>query len=129
VERLRNMKRIMLVDDNTDLTYVVKKRLEKLDSNYEVIGANSGKECFELLNEGRIPDLILLDIMMPDIDGWDIFAKLKENPSWRDIPIVFLTAKTDPYSRGFGKIPAQDYIEKPFEIPELKERLDKLLNL
>jgi len=122
------MKRIMFVDDNTDLTYVVKKRLEKLDSNYEVIGANSGKECFELLNEGKIPDLILLDIMMPDIDGWDIFAKLKENPSWRDIPIVFLTAKTDPYSRGFGKIPAQDYIEKPFEIPELKERLDRLLN-
>jgi len=122
------MKRIMLVDDNTDLTYVVKKRLEKLDSNYEVIGANSGKECFELLNEGKTPDLILLDIMMPDIDGWDIFAKLKENPSWRGIPIVFLTAKTDPYSKGFGKIPAQDYIEKPFEIPELKERLDKLLD-
>ena len=122
------MKRIMLVDDNTDLTYVVKKRLEKLDSNYEVIGANSGKECFEILNEGETPDLILLDIMMPDIDGWNIFAKLKENPSWRDIPIVFLTAKTDPYSKGFGKIPAQDYIEKPFEIPELKERLDKLLD-
>lgn len=118
----------MLVDDNTDLTHVVKRRLEKLDSNYEVISANSGKECFELLKEGEIPDLILLDIMMPDIDGWDIFAKIKENPSWREISIVFLTAKTDPYSKAFGKIPAQSYIEKPFEIPELKERIDKLLS-
>jgi len=123
-----DMKKIMLVDDNTDLTYIVKKRLEKLDSSYEVISANSGKECFELLKEGKIPDLILLDIMMPDIDGWDIFAKIKENPSWREIPIVFLTAKTDPYSKAFGKIPSQGYIEKPFEIPELKERIDKLLN-
>jgi len=117
----------MLVDDNTDLTYVVKKRLEQLDNTYEVISANSGKECFDLLQQGNIPNLILLDIMMPDIDGWDIFAKIKENPSWREIPIVFLTAKTDAYSKAFGKIPAQDYIEKPFEILDLKERIDKIL--
>ncbi len=121
-------KKIMLVDDNADLIYVVKKSLERITDGYEVIGATSGKECFELLKRGQIPDLILLDIMMPEIDGWNVFAKLKEKPEWRKIPIVFLTAKTDPYSKGLGRRSAQDYIEKPFEITELKKGIDKVLN-
>lgn len=121
------MKKIMLVDDNVDLTYVTKKRLEKMESEYEVISANSAKECFELLKTGQIPDIILLDIMMPEMDGWDTFAKLKENLDWRKIPIIFLTAKTDSYSKGFGAISSQAYIEKPFEIEELKKSIDKIL--
>lgn len=119
--------KILLVDDNLDLAYIVKNGLEKINSNFEVISVNSGKECFKLLNEGNIPDLILLDIMMPEMNGWDVFARLKEKISWRDIPIVFLTAKTDSYSKGFGKIPSEDYIEKPFKMDELKQRLDKVL--
>jgi two-component system alkaline phosphatase synthesis response regulator PhoP len=66
--------------------------------------------------------------MMPETDGWTLFAKLKERKEWSDIPIIFLTAKTDDYSKGFGKISAQDYIEKPFEIKDLKERIDKVLS-
>jgi len=85
-------------------------------------------ECFEFLKKGDRPDIILLDIMMPEIDGWQVFAKLKENPEWREIPIVFLTAKIDEYSKGFGKLSADDYIEKPFEIEDLKERINKILN-
>ena len=118
----------MLVDDNPDLIHMVKKGLERLDDEYEVTSATSGNECFEQLKHGEIPDLILLDIMMPEADGWKVFAELKENPVWRDIIIVFLTAKTDPYSKGFGKITAEDYIEKPFEINDLKKRIDKVLN-
>ena len=121
-------KKIIIVDDNTDLVYTVKKVLERLIDGYEVTGAGSGNECFDLLKKGEIPDLILLDIMMPQMDGWQVFAKLKENPGWREIPIVFLTAKTDEYSKGFGKISAHDYIEKPFEMSELKVRIDKVLN-
>jgi len=127
-KRWKRKRKIMLVDDNIDFTYVIKKRLEMMDKGYNVINVHSGEECFELLKDKQMPDLILLDIMMPEINGWDIFAKLKENPAWRKIPIVFLTAKTDPYSKGFGRIPAQDYIEKPFEITELKERIDKILS-
>lgn len=120
--------KIMLVDDNIDFTYAVKKKLEKIENNYEIISVNSGTDCINLLQQGTTPDLILLDIMMPDIDGWDVFAKIKENPTWKNIPIVFLTAKTDAYSKGFGKIAAADYIEKPFEIAELKQRIDNILS-
>ena len=120
-------RKILLVDDNLDLAYIVKNGLEKIDNNFEIISANSGKECFRLLNEGIVPDLILLDIMMPEMNGWDVFARLKEKTIWRDIPIVFLTAKTDSYSKGFGKIPSEDYIEKPFEMNELKQRIDNVL--
>ena len=118
----------MLVDDNLDFTYAVKKKLEKIGTNYEVINVNSGNDCIKLLQQGTKPDLILLDIMMPDLDGWDVFAKIKENPTWKNIPVVFLTAKTDAYSKGFGKISADDYIEKPFEIDELKQRIDNILS-
>jgi len=120
-------RKILLVDDNLDLGYIVKNGLEKIDDKLEVISVNSGKECFRFLDEGNVPDLILLDIMMPEMNGWDVFARLKEKTKWRDIPIVFLTAKTDSYSKGFGKIPSEDYIEKPFEINELKQRLNNVL--
>ena len=121
-------KKILLVDDDTDILYAVKINLEKLSDGYEVTGVNGGMECFEFLKKGDRPDIILLDIMMPEIDGWQVFAKLKENPEWREIPIVFLTAKIDEYSKGFGKLSADDYIEKPFEIEDLKERINKILD-
>jgi len=121
-------KKILLVDDDTDILYAVKISLEKLSDGYEVTGVNGGMECFEFLKKGDRPDIILLDIMMPEIDGWQVFAKLKENPEWREIPIVFLTAKIDEYSKGFGKLSADDYIEKPFEIEDLKERINKILD-
>jgi len=121
-------KKVMIVDDNPDLLYMVKKGLERMGEGYEVIGANGGKECLELLKRGDMPNIILLDVMMPEINGWDVFAKLKEKPEWREIPIIFLTAKTDDYSKGFGKLTADDYITKPFEIRDLKERVDKVLN-
>jgi len=121
------MKKILIVDDNPDLLYVVKLGLERIDETYKVSDVNGGKECFELLRKGDMPDIILLDIMMPEINGWNVFAKIKENPEWRDIPIVFLTAKTDDFSKGFGKKSAQDYITKPFEIDDLKQKIDKIL--
>ena len=121
------MKKIMIVDDKPDMIFSVKCGLEDFSEEYKVIGAESGRECFELLKNGQMPDLILLDVMMPEMNGWDVFAKLKENPEWREIPVVFLTAKTDPYSKGFGKMAATDYIEKPCDIKNLGKRIDKVL--
>ena len=120
-------KKILVVDDNADFTYIVKKRLEKLASEYTVISAHSGKECLDLLHNGAVPDLILLDVMMPEMNGWDVFAKIKEHQTWRNVPVIFLTAKTDIYSKGFGKIAACEYIEKPFEITELRMIIEKTL--
>ena len=121
------MKKIMIVDDKPDLVFSIKYGLENFSEEYKVIGAESGRECFELLKNGQMPDLILLDVMMPEMNGWDVFTKLKENPEWREIPVVFLTAKADPYSKGFGKMAATDYIEKPCDIKNLERRIDKIL--
>ena len=119
---------VMLVDDNPDITGMVKKRLEKMEESLEIIVANSGQECFDILKGGEKPDLFLLDIMMPNIDGWDVAAELKKNPELKNIPIVFFTAKTDPSCKAFGKIVSADYIEKPIKIEELKRKIDNILN-
>ncbi|GAH44069.1 unnamed protein product [marine sediment metagenome] len=120
-------KKIMVVDDEPDQVYTIQQFFE-FSGEYEVIGANSGMECVELLKNNNIPDLILLDIMMPEKSGWDVFAQLKEKTEWREIPILFLTALTDEYSKGFGSISADDYIEKPYDLDELKKRIEKVLN-
>ena len=121
-------KKIMVVDDEPDQVYTIQQFFE-FSGKYEVIGANSGMECVEVLkNEKKLPDLILLDIMMPEKSGWDVFAQLKEKTEWREIPILFLTALTDEYSKGFGSISADDYIEKPYDLDELKKRIEKVLN-
>ena len=74
-------KKIMVVDDEPDILFTVGQVLET--SGYEVVKAKDGKECIELLsNMDTFPDLVLLDIMMPEISGWDVAAKIKENPSW-----------------------------------------------
>jgi CheY-like chemotaxis protein len=121
-------KKIMVVDDEPDQIFTVKNVLESSGGKYEVIGVNSGMQCLELLKNNQIPDLILLDIMMPGMNGWDVAAEIKKNPIWNKIPLVFLTAKTDSFSKTFGGIVSEDYITKPFEMKELKESIDKFLD-
>ena len=122
------MKKIMIVDDEPDIIYSVKQGLEDLDVNYEIIGAESGKECIRLLKNNQIPNAILLDVMMPEMSGWETFDIIKENQLWNGIPIVFLTARTDRIAINAGNFLGDDYIEKPFEIIDLKERIDDVLN-
>lgn len=122
------MKKIMIVDDEQDQIFSVKTGFEQEYANeYEIIPAESGKKCFELLKKNVRPDLILLDIMMPGMDGWEIFDKLKANQSWKDIPIIFLTARSDGLAANAGAMIADDYIEKPIDIDELKTRIDNVL--
>jgi len=118
-------KKIMIVDDEPDILFTVGQMLEI--SGYEVIKAVDGDDCLKKLDEVR-PDLVLLDIMMPGMSGWDVAAKIKENPRWNDIPIVFVTAKGDAMSVGMGTMAAEDYITKPFDIMDLKTRVEKVLN-
>jgi len=120
-------KKILIVDDEPDILFTVGQVLET--SGYEVIKANNGQECIDKLSQMQEnPDLVLLDIMMPEISGWDVAAKIKENPNWKEIPIVFLTAKADTMSVGMGNLSSEDYIVKPFDIKDLKERVDKVFN-
>ncbi len=120
-------KKILIVDDEADMILTVKTGLEDLDQTYDIMGVTSGKECFELLNKGYVPDLILLDLMMPIINGWEVQRRLKEQSIWRTVPILFLTAVVDKTSKKLGGIVAEDYIEKPFVIGDVKKRIDAAL--
>ena len=122
------MKKIMLVDDEKDQIFSIRTGFEQVYPNeYEIIGVESGKKCIELLEKNVEPDLILLDIMMPEMDGWEVFDKIKANQSWRKIPIIFLTARSDGLAKSAGSMIADDYIEKPIDIQELKIRIDNIL--
>ena len=119
-------KTILLVDDEPDILFTIAQTLEVF--GYNVIKAKNGQECIEKLCEMKVnPELVLLDIMMPEISGWDVAAKIKDNPDWKKIPIVFLTAKGDSMSMGMGNFASVDYILKPFDVKDLKQRLDKIL--
>jgi CheY-like chemotaxis protein len=82
----------MVVEDNEEVRMVIGKILES--GGYEVIEAESGRECLEKLVEGERPDLILLDVMMPGMDGWETSRLIKSNEVLKNIPICMLTAKT-----------------------------------
>ena len=128
LEEDKLMKKIMLVDDEKDQIYFIKTSFENLFGRmYTIVPAESGEKCFELLNTKEIPHLILLDIMMPKMNGWEVFDRLRANPLWKNIPIIFLTARTDEFAEHAGALIAEDYIKKPVEIKELKTRIDNVL--
>jgi CheY-like chemotaxis protein len=121
--------KIMFVDDDKDQLFSLRTAFENnYGKAYNIITAKSGKECLELLKKNIIPDLILLDIMMPDMNGWEVFDKLKADPKYKHIPIVFLTARTDGLAEHAGVLIADDYIKKPIGINELKSRIDTVIN-
>lgn len=119
--------KILLVDDDVDIGFTVDLTLGK--SGYEIKHVKSGEECIELLEKADYkPDLILLDIMMPGMNGWEVYRKLKENPGWERIPIVFLTARVDRTAENAGSFLGDDYIEKPYDPEDLKRRIEKILS-
>jgi CheY-like chemotaxis protein len=85
------MPRIMIVDDNPEIVTVVKATLER--EGYEVMTATSGEECLDQLYSGEIPELTLLDVMMPEMDGWEVSRRIKKNEKLKNIIICMLTAK------------------------------------
>jgi two-component system response regulator VicR len=123
---VKMVKKVLVVDDNPDVIFSVKSGLEESAKDYKVIGAESGEKCIEFL-KNNTPDIILLDIMMPEMSGWQTFDKIKGNDDWKDIPIVFLSARTDNIAKNAGGFLGEDYIEKPFEIKNLKERIEKAI--
>jgi CheY-like chemotaxis protein len=121
-------KKIMVVDDNPSVTYSVKNAIETMNKDYTVLTADSGEKCLDLLKQNKKIDAIILDIMMPGMSGWETYDKLKENETWSKIPVIFLTARTDRVAENAGKFLGEDYIEKPFEMNDLKYRIEKIIN-
>ncbi|DAC72525.1 MAG TPA: response regulator [Thermoplasmata archaeon] len=120
-------KTILVVDDYNDIIISIKNVLEDSTGEYRVIGVDSGEKCLQMLQDNPLPDLILLDIMMPGMSGWDVAARIKDNDQWSAVPIVFLTALGDQISAGAGLLASEDYIVKPFDIIKLKECVQRIL--
>src|SRR6266536_1472306 len=109
-------KRILVVDDETSITRLLKMNLE-LIGNFEVREENLGAHALAAAREFK-PDLILLDVMMPDMDGGQVAAVLKQDPGLRKTPVVFLTAavKKEELGAPDGKIGGRTYIAKPLNV-------------
>jgi len=120
-------KKIMVVDDDPDVAYTAKSNLTLFDSDYEITCVDSGEKCLELLKNNEIPDVILLDIMMPHMDGWEVFSKIQENPSWKDIRIIFVTGTDVVADNARMMLSENHFIEKPYKPTELKEKIAKIL--
>lgn len=118
-------KTILIIDDDANVRIICKEALSYL--GYEVLEAADAEEAFKVLRR-KSPDLILLDIMLPDIDGFEIAEKLKTNVHTSHIPIIFLTAKGQPDDKIKAlKIGSEDYIVKPFDTLELGIRIEGII--
>src|ERR1022692_4951691 len=115
------MKKILLIEDDTDLFSLLKYNLEK--EGFILTGQNTGKGAIELCRQQR-PDLILLDIMLPDSDGLDICKGIRKDTDLASIPVIFLTARASETDRIVGlELGANDYVVKPFFVRELIARI------
>lgn len=120
---MAELTKILLVDDNP-------KFLEDVLPfyGYEVKCAHDGVECLEILNSNELFDLVLLDIMMPKMDGWETLKNIRKTPICKDIPVIMLTAVNEDQKMVTGlKIGADDYIVKPFVLPNLLARIEAVL--
>lgn len=120
-------KKILVVDDDPYILMSLEFLMQK--NGFSVMVARNGMEAFELI-EQHLPDLILLDIMMPDVDGYSICTTLKSNPQWKHIHVVFLSAKTREVDVKKGlELGASLYISKPFSTRDLMKQIKSILLL
>jgi CheY-like chemotaxis protein len=118
--------KVLIVDDEPDIVRIVRIAMEL--AKYEVAEASSGEECIEKLETDPVPDLILMDIMMPGISGYQACEKIRSNKKFKDLKIVMLTAKGQKGDMEEGlKAGADDYIVKPFDPFELIETVGEIL--
>ncbi|MDR0497916.1 MAG: response regulator [Treponema sp.] len=116
-------KTILLVDDDEINLAIVEKMLE---DTYEILVAKSGKETLDYLLKGIVPNLILLDIIMPNMDGWEVFNRIRAISCLEDVPIAFITSLQGEAEHAY-KIGAADYITKPFGKENLLQRIESII--
>ena len=115
------MKKILLIEDDADLYSLVQYNLQK--EGFTMVGSKTGKGAIELCRRER-PDLIILDIMLPDSDGLDLCKRIRSHPELANVPVIFLTARASETDRIVGlEVGANDYIVKPFFVRELIARI------
>ena len=121
------LKRVIYFEDESDMVELVRIILGR--EGYAVEGVREGHVGLQAIRE-ELPDLILLDLMMPDMDGWEIFRQIKNDEATMNIPIIVITAKAQTVDKVLGLEIAKvdDYISKPFRPHELVERVEKILS-
>ena len=118
--------KILIVDDDVDTLRLVGLMLQRQE--YQIVAANHGNQALRIAKNER-PDLILLDIMMPDLDGYEVTRRLRDDPSTRDIPIILFTAKSQAEDRASGlKAGADDFLTKPIQPNLLFARVKEILD-
>lgn len=120
------IRRIVYIEDEPEMIDLVRLILTR--KQYEVIGAGGGREGLDAIRKNN-PDAVLLDLMMPDMDGWEVYQQLKADETTRSIPVIVVTAKAQSIDKVLGLHIARvdDYISKPFSPTELVESLEKVL--
>ncbi len=119
------MAKVLVVDDERDVVELIKFLLER--DNHQVVEAFNGREALERV-AAEIPDLIILDIMMPEMDGYTVNARLTENEATRRIPVIILTAKGQMRDVFEMASNVAFYMEKPFDPKHLREKIQEVLN-
>jgi two-component system response regulator VicR len=120
-------KRLAYIEDEAEMIDLVRLILGR--RGYTVLGASGGREGLELIRK-ELPDLVLLDLMMPDMDGWEVYHQMKSEELTRDIPVIVITAKALNIDKVLGLRIAkvEDYIAKPFSPQELLQRVEQVLS-
>ncbi len=121
-----DIKRLVYVEDDAEMIELVRLILGR--RGFEVVGAEGGWDGLEAMRREK-PDLVLLDLMMPDLDGWEVFQQMKADETLRNIPVIVITAKAQTIDRVLGLHIAKvdDYISKPFSPPELIASVERVL--
>lgn len=119
-------KKVVCIEDEPEMIDLIKLILER--KGFEVLGAVGGQEGLEVIRR-EMPDLILLDLMMPEIDGWEVFRQMRADEQLKDIPVIVVTAKAQSIDKVLGLHIAKvdDYVTKPFGPQELLRSVNKVL--
>ena len=119
------VKRILCIEDEPEMIDLIRLILSR--RGFDVYGASGGEEGIQMIREMH-PDLVLLDLMMPDMDGWEVYQQMKAEASTRDIPVIVVTAKAQNIDKVLGLHIAKvdDYIAKPFGPQELMDSVDRV---
>jgi len=122
----KNKKLILCIEDEEEMIDLIRLILTR--RGFDVRGANGGKEGLEIIRTEH-PDLILLDLMMPDMDGWEVYQQMKADDATKNIPVIVVTAKAQSIDKVLGLHIAKvdDYIAKPFSPQELLNSVDNVL--
>lgn len=125
-EPATRMRKVVCIEDEAAMIDLITLILKT--KGFEVIGALSGPEGLEQIAKTK-PDLVLLDLMMPEMDGWDVYQRMKADEYMRTIPVIVVTAKAQTIDKvlGLNIAKVQDYITKPFSPSELVRSINKIL--